>query len=186
MTKLKWAEKGGGGQYWGGWWGRRKWGQVLHKGKVLKKLGPCNLDGEELRVEMETWGWGEDGWQVTMWKWHWIYPGWKLQGESLVCINQGLNSPSSAFQTMTPLSLGTSRTGSVAPVKGVRWQVGGGLGFRAQPGVLWSRHSPKHVPTGQCFFTDTISWAAPAQCSLHSQSWQASVWGHSLVPGSTA
>ena len=39
---------------WGGWWGRRKWDQVPHKGKVLKKLGPCNLNSQELRVEMET------------------------------------------------------------------------------------------------------------------------------------
>lgn len=38
----------------GWWWGRRKWDQVPHKGKVLKKLGPCNLNSQELRVEMET------------------------------------------------------------------------------------------------------------------------------------
>ena len=102
-----------------------------------------------------------------------------FSGESLVCINQGLNPPSSAFQTTTPLSLGTSRPGSMAQVKGVRWQGGGGLGFRAQPGVLWSRHSPKPVPMGQRFFTDTISWAErhlrSAACILSPDKHQAGV-----------
>ena len=75
-------------------------------------------------------------------------PAGNFSGESHVCINQGLNHPSSAFQTKTPLSLGTSRPGSMAQVKGVRWQGGGGLGLRAQPGVLWSRHSPERIPMG--------------------------------------
>ena len=62
--------------------------------------------------------------------------GGSFSGESPVCINQGPNPPSSAFQTVTPLSLGTSRPESMAQMKGVRWQVGGGLGLRAQPDDL--------------------------------------------------
>lgn len=101
--------------------------------------------------------------------------------ESPVCINQGPNPLSSAFQAGTPLSLGTSRPGSMALVKGVRWQGGGGLGLRAQPGVLWSRHSPEHVPMGQRFFTGTISWAErhlpSAACILSAGKHQAGVTG---------
>lgn len=107
--------------------------------------------------------------------------GGGFSGESPVCINQGPNPLSSAFQRVTPLSLGTSRPGSMAQVKGVRWQVGGGLGLRAQPGVLWFRHSPKHVPMGQRFFTDIISWAERhlpnAACFLSPDKHQAGVTG---------
>ena len=120
-------------------------------GKVLKKLEPCNLDSQELRVET-------DMRMICGSDTGFILAG-NFSGESPVCINQGPNPPSSASQTVTPLSLGTSRPGSTTPVKGVRWQVGGRLELRAQPGVLWFRHSPEHVPMGQRFFTDTISWA---------------------------
>ena len=148
-------------------------------GKVLKKLEPCNLDSQELRVETDMRMRLKMGDRSPCGSDTGFILAGNFSGESPVCINQGPNPLSSASQTVTPLSLGTSRPGTMTSVKGVRWQVGGGLGLRAQPGVLWFRHSPEHVPMGQHFFTDTISWAEghlpSAACILSPDKHQARV-----------
>ena len=71
--------------------------------------------------------------------------------------------------------------GERSQVAGGRWARAQGSGLRAQPGVLWFRYSPKHVPMGQRFFTDTISWAErhlpSAACFLSPDRHQAGVTG---------